>query len=253
MDWLDRGIVLSARPHGEGSAVVHVLCEEQGRHAGLLRGASSSRSRGLAEPGTMVQAAWRARLSDHLGTWQLEPVRHYAADLLDDPLRLAGLQAACALADAALPERESHTALFSATEALLEAMAGPFWGAVMVKWETKLLESLGFGLDLSRCAATGEGAETANLCFVSPKTGRAVSLEGAGPYKEKLLALPGFLIGKGAAEPPDILCGLQLTGHFLARNVFDMANRPLPAARVRFVESLSRFATLSATVDDTGG
>ncbi len=247
MDWVDRGIVLSARPYGEGSAVVNILCAEQGRHAGLLRGAQSNRQRGVAEPGTRVQAQWRARLADHLGTWALEADRHFASDLLDEPLRLSGLQAVCTLADAALPEREAHADVYYATEALLEAFGGEFWAAVLVMWEVKLLESLGFGLDMTRCAATG--AKT-NLTYVSPKSGCAVSEEGAGPYKERLLPLPGFLIGKGTGEPPEIVAGLRLTGHFLQRHVFDVTNKPLPAARLRFAESYSRYAGVSATVDD---
>lgn len=247
MEWSDRAIVLSARRHGEGGAILSLLCETQGRHAGMLRGAGSPRLRGVSEPGTLVEALWRARLADHLGNWQLEPLQHFAADVLDEPLRLAALQSVCALADAALPERESHADVFYATEALLQALSGPFWAALLVKWETKLLESLGFGLDLQRCAATGA---TGNLAFVSPRTGRAVSLEAAGPYRERLLPLPGFLIGQGAAEPAQILDGLRLTGHFLLRHVFEVTHRTLPAARTRFVESYSRWAGVADNLAD---
>ncbi|MEO0393088.1 MAG: DNA repair protein RecO [Pseudomonadota bacterium] len=241
----DNGIVLSARAYGDSSAVLNILCEHQGRHAGMLRGASSSRQRGIREPGTRVHARWQARLSDHLGNWSLEATRYHAAELLDQPLRLSGLQAVCSLADAALPEREAHADVYYATEALLDAMEGEFWAAVLVMWEVKLLKSLGFGLDLSRCAVTGDSA---NLTYVSPKSGCAVSAEGAGPYKERLLSLPGFLIGQGMAEPSDIVAGLRLTGHFLQRHVFDVTNKPLPPARLRFAETYSRFAGPPATV-----
>lgn len=246
IEWSDRGIVLAARPHGESGAVIHVLCQEQGRFAGMLHGAQSSRRRGLSEPGTMVQAHWQARLADHLGNWQLESTRQFAAELLDEPLRLAGLQAVCSLAQEALPEREPHEDVFFATEALLNTFDGEFWAPVLIKWETKLLESLGFGLDLTKCAATGS---TENLCFVSPKSGRAVSAEGAGPYKERLLPLPGFLIGQGDASPERVVEGLRLTAHFLQKHVFDVTNRPLPVARIRFQDSYSRFAGTSGTVD----
>src|SRR5208282_2033846 len=50
------------------------------------------------------------------------------------------------------------------------------------------LAELGFGLDLASCAATGA---TADLIYVSPRTGRAVSREAGEAYREKLMRLPG--------------------------------------------------------------
>lgn len=243
MDWSDEAFVLAACPHGEGAAVVQLLTRAHGRHAGLVHGGSSASKRSVVEPGNHVQATWRGRLPEHLGRFTVEVVRPYAAMFLDDPRRLAALAAACAIAESALPEREPHPALFHATEALLDALnetSDVVWPAVYIRWELGLLAELGFGLDLSVCAATGQAGD---LVYVSPRTGRAVSREAGAPYADKLLGLPGFLApasraGTGVSEH-DIDEGLRLTGYFLARHVFDPLNRPLPAARSRLADLLA--------------
>lgn len=250
MDWSDDGIVLAARKHGEHAAIVTLLTRDHGRHAGLVRGGSARRARGLYQPGNEVRAAWRARLSEHLGTYTCELVRPRAAPLLDDPLKLAALLSACALLNGALAERLPYAGLFDEFLRLLDRLAdGPAWPCHYVVWEARLLARLGFGLDLSACAVTG-GRE--DLRFVSPRTGRAVSDEAAAPYRARLLALPPFLAAM-LAEPPgeparvapaDLLAGLRLTGAFLARHVFGAAGKALPAARERMVE---RFARLDPT------
>lgn len=236
MDWTDQGIVLSARRHGESSAVASLLTRTHGRHAGLVRGGWGKRGRATLQPGNTVQAHWRARLAEHLGTFVLEPDRTFAAGVFNEPLRLAALASACALADCALPEREPHPAIHDALGALLAALVheDPAWPQAYVRWEVRLLADLGFGLDLKSCAATGTES---NLAFVSPRTGRAVSAEAAGPWRDRLLPLPGFLAG---AEPTDgiesIAQGLALTAHFLERHVFAPHGRALPAARRRLAQ-----------------
>ena len=242
MNWTDDAFVLSARPHGESSLLLHLLTREHGRHAGLARGARSAKARAALEPGARIEATWQARLADHLGTVRCELVRSHAAPLIDDPLRLAALASAVALIDAALPEREPVPEIFDDTARLFAALeAGAGWPAAYVRWELRLLADLGFGLDLSRCAATGT---TENLTHVSPKTGRAVSGAAAAPYKGRLLPLPAFLRGDAPASPGDVAAGLALAGHFLDRHVF--SERKAPAARSRLVTLLSREATTSS-------
>lgn len=237
MQWSDEGFVLGARRHGETAAVVHLLTRDHGRHAGLLHGAFGRSKRGLAEPGNLVAATWQARLEGNLGNYALELMQANAADLLTAPRRLLAVAAACAVADGAVPEREPHPALFDGFAALVGAVVADeddaVWPTVFVRFELGLLQELGFRLELDRCAATGE---TTDLVYVSPRTGRAVSRGAGGPYKEKLLALPGFLSGGALADEisnEDIIAGLRLTGHFLERHVFGGLNRPLPATRQR--------------------
>lgn len=233
MEWNDDGIVLSARRHGESAAVANLLTRSHGRHAGLVRGGWGKRGRAMLQPGNAVHARWRARLPEHLGTFTLEPDRIFAAEVFNDPLRLAALASACALADAALPEREPHPAVHDALGLLLGALVADRteWPEAYVRWEVRLLADLGFGLDLTRCAATGTES---NLAFVSPRTGRAVSADAAGPWRERLLPLPGFLAGTSeAAGAESVAHGLALTAHFLERHVFAPHGKPLPAARRR--------------------
>lgn len=188
-------------------------------------------------------ARWRARLADQLGNFTIEVESSAAAILMDSPLRLCALQSACSLVAVAVPEREPHSGLFEATRLLMDVLGGDGWDAAYVAWELGLLRLLGFGLDLTRCAATGANDQ---LTHVSPRTGRAVSASAAEPWQDRLLRLPGFLIGQGDAHPADILDGLGLTGHFLERVALAATHSPLPGARVRFVESYRRYAQTSA-------
>ena len=233
MNWSDEGIVLSARPHGETSAVVQLLTRDRGRHAGLVRGGQGRRARAIYQPGNLVAATWNARLAEHLGSYGCELLESYAARALDDPDRLAALSAAAALSETALPEREPHAACFEGFRALLDALSGDHWAEVYVRWELALLAELGFGLDLDGCAAGGANDQ---LAFVSPKSGRAVSLAAGEPYRDRLLALPGFLARRGGGGAEEVEQGLALTGFFLERHVFAPHHQGLPAARRRLAE-----------------
>jgi DNA repair protein RecO (recombination protein O) len=243
MNWTDEAIVLSARKHGEHAAIVQLLTRQHGRHAGLVRGGAGSRARGLYQPGNRVMASWRARLAEHLGTLSCELVAAPAATLLDDPLPLAGLTAACAVAETTLPEREAHPRLYDRFLGLLEILADGRWPVAYVEWELLLLADLGYGLDFSACAATGR---IDDLAFVSPKSGRAVSKDAGAPYHGRLLALPAFLLGRDDEPGPRaVVEGLALTGYFLETQVYAALDRPVPAARTRFVDRLQRLATIS--------
>jgi DNA repair protein RecO (recombination protein O) len=196
-----------------------------------------------------VVARWRARLAENLGNFTIEEEASGSAALMDRPLQLAALQSACSLIAVATPEREPHPGLYEATLALIEVLRGSAWDAAYVAWEIGLLRLLGFGLDLTCCAVTGVAGTGVNdgLTHVSPRTGRAVSASAAEPWRDRLLKLPGFLIGQGPADPSDIIDGLALTGHFLERVAFAATHSPLPSARVRFVDAYRR-----AAVDPAG-
>ncbi len=235
MEWSEEAILLSARRHGEAGAVATLFARGKGVHAGMVPGGASRAMRGVLQPGNLVLATWRARLSEQLGSFHLDPLRDVAGALLSDAARLSALSSACALVEAALPEREAHPALWDATRALLDALPSESWATVYVHWELALLRELGFGLDLSACAATGV---TEELCWVSPKSGRAVSRQAGEPWRTKLLPLPAFLLAGGEGRAEDLLAGLALTGYFLDRHVMAAHGLSLPAARSRLVDRL---------------
>src|ERR1700754_4161361 len=196
MEWNDDAIVLSSRAHGENGAILDLLTRDHGRHAGLVRGGASRRVKPALQPGNSVHVHWRARLEEHLGSFTCELARARAGELMDSRDGLAGLNAFTAVTSAAMPEREAHASVFAVGEILLDAMMtadAAHWLPLYVRWEAGLLDALGFGLDLSECAATGAKDD---LAYVSPKTGRAVSRDAAGIYANRLFRLPGFLLGK---------------------------------------------------------
>ena len=239
MDWREDGILLAARRHGETSAIIEVLTEAHGRHAGVVRGGAGRRMTPVLQPGAQLDLTWRARLADHLGTFRVEPVRARAGGLMGDGLALAGLSAICALLCFALPEREAHARLYRATYALMDVLGvGDDWPVAYLSWEVALLEDLGFGLDLATCAATGI---TDDLAFVSPRTGRAVSRAGAAGFEGRLLPLPDVLRAPATGDPAGVVQGLRTTGHFLLSGLAASLGRDaLPPARTRFADALAR-------------
>jgi DNA repair protein RecO (recombination protein O) len=238
MEFEDDAFVLSARPFGEAGAIVELLTERHGKYAAHVAGGASRKMKPFLQAGAAVGVRYRARVSDQLGSAALEPVGEGPSVLFDDPLALAGLAAAAAVAAGALPEREPHPGAYLAFEALSQALAlTDDWPAVFVRFEAGLLQELGFGLDLSKCAATGV---VDDLVYVSPKTGRAVSRAAGEPYRERLLVLPPFLLSaQSRLAPGDVGAGLALTAHFLEAFIFNPLNRPLPPARLWLTDRLS--------------
>ena len=239
MEWRDQGVLLAVRKHGENSAIIEVFTPQQGRHVGVVRGGSSRKNAPILQPGAQLDVSWRARLSEHIGTFSVEPVKSRAAAVMGDRLALAGLNATTALLCFCLPEREVHPRLYEQTIMLLDLLGhSDAWPLAYLRWELALLNGMGFGLDLSCCAVTGS---LDDLAYVSPTSGRAVSVEGAGEWAEKLLPLSPSLLGHGNGEPAGVCEGLRTTGYFLQhRLAAQMGNRPLPEARQRLVDALVR-------------
>ena len=239
MEWTDTGIVLGTRRHGEANAIVELMTREHGRHLGLVRGGGGSRLKPVLQPGNTVVATWRARLDEHLGYFVVEGIDLRAASFLPVAHAVYGatfLAALCRL----LPERDPHETVFEALDLALAALGDPAVVAVLVaRFELQLLAELGFGLDLSECAATGD---VADLVYVSPKSARAVSRAAGEPWRERLLALPAFLGEEAGPQPSpqDLDAGFALTGFFLDRHVYQPRNEPLPEARRHFIAAVTR-------------
>jgi DNA repair protein RecO (recombination protein O) len=244
MQWRDAGFLLSARRHGESAVIAELLTHQHGRHLGLVRGGQSPRLRAVLQPGNEIVAVWRGRLSEHLGFFVCELVHAHCARLIDDAGRLAALSAAAALTAASLPEREPHADVFASFAALVEVLgSAPDWPAHYVDWELGLLASLGFGLDLARCAVTGTADD---LAYVSPRTGRAVSRAAGRLYHDRLLPLPEFLWRAVPADAAQVAAGLRLTQHFLLNHVLAPHGGALPPARDRLA---ARFRSTALSRD----
>ncbi len=238
MEWQAPAIVLAASAYREGDALATVLTGEHGAYRGLARGGAARAHAATWQPGNLLQARWVARLPEQLGSLTAELVHPGAALAMDDPLALAVLSSACALADGALIEREPHGQVFAGLLHLITRLSrGPAALGELVRWELVVLAELGYGLALDRCALTGVRD---GLAWVSPRTGRAVSDAAAGTWKERLLPLPGFLAAGGAGSPDEWRAGLALTAHFLARDVFGNQHRALPPARLRLADQIAR-------------
>ncbi len=236
MEWVDNAIVLGARPFGEGKLVAEVFSREHGRYGGVVH--AGRKSNPILQSGNLVHAGWKARLSEQLGFFQpLELVEPHATRLFDDPIALAGLSSAVALVRAAAAERQAYPQLYDALMVLIEAMPqSDVWPALYTRFELGLLAALGYGLDLTRCAVTGE---TENLAWVSPRTGRAATYDAGLPHADVLLKLPPFLIDAEAElKSGDVADAFALAGYFLERRLFDQRGEGMPEPRRRLIERL---------------
>jgi DNA repair protein RecO (recombination protein O) len=238
MQWTDDGIVLGVKRHGEANAILELMTHGHGRHLGLVRGGFGSRLRPVLQPGNSVSAAWRARLDEHLGNYTVEGLRLRAASYFSAPHAIYGVTHLAALMRL-LPERDPHTGLYEALDAILDQLDNPALAAPMVvRFELRLLSELGFGLDLEQCAATGASGD---LAYVSPKSGRAVSRTAGEPWADKMLRLPVFLRQHDAIPSShDLADGFALTGYFLTCHVLEARGLSLGDERAHFIAALNR-------------
>jgi DNA repair protein RecO (recombination protein O) len=238
MQWTDEGIVLGVKRHGETSVILELMTHERGRHLGLVRGGAGTRLRGVLQPGNSLRATWRARLDEHLGHYAVEGINLRAAGFLTAAHTVHGvthLSALCRL----LAEREPHARIHRTLEDILDKIDDPFSAATLIaRFELAFLAELGFGLDLEACAATGTAAD---LVYVSPRSGRAVSRAAGEEYRDKLLRLPAFLrTDDEVPSAADLGDAFALTGFFLERHAFEPRGLPMPAARARFITAITR-------------
>ena len=242
MEWRDQGIILSLKKYGEFDAILEVFTRQHGRHAGIVKGGLGRRQRGNIQPGNEVDVTWRGRLETHLGTYSVELKNARAVSYLYHPEKLAALNSCTSLLCLAIAENEKHEPLLDGFLALLDALEVSDdqlvnWGPLLVKWELGLLSELGYGLNLDCCAATGV---TENLIYVSPKSGRAVSQSSGKPYHDKMLALPGFLLGNSdQLNTQEIVDGLHLTEFFMERHMLNPYGKKIPQARRRLLNHIS--------------
>jgi len=239
MRWADDGIFLLGRPHGESSVIADIFTRKNGRARGLVKGGRSRRIRPILQTGNGLKVEWRARLDDQLGVYTAELTDATASRVLDDNLSLAGVTALAALLQI-LPERDPHPRLFDAAQTCLRAAGETGFPASLIRFELRFLDELGFGLNLTSCAATGH---TDDLAYVSPKSGQAVTREAGEPYRDKLLPLPAFLRRADGTDPPchaDLQSAFAMTGHFLGAHVFAETGKPIPKAREEFTRLLHR-------------
>ncbi len=239
MEWRDEGIILGTRKHGETSAILEVMTRAHGRHLGLVRGGRSRRMQPTLQPGNRVDLVWWARLDEHLGAYQVEPIEMHAARLFDSACGVYGLQTVAAHLRL-LPERDPHAGLYETLALLVGHLGDPAAaGELIVRFELLVLDELGFGLDLARCAATGQADD---LAFVSPKSGRAVSREAGRPWADRMLPLPAFL-RRGAGIRPDLAAiedAFRLSAFFFARHVYEPRGLDAPEARAGLIAALRK-------------
>ncbi|AGI66064.1 DNA repair protein RecO [Octadecabacter antarcticus 307] len=241
IEWRDEGALVRVRKHGESSAIIEVFTASRGLTAGIVRGGTSRKIAPTLQPGAQLDVTWKARLEDHLGSFTVEPIRSRTAQVMQDRLALAGLNAVTGLLSFLLPDREAHAPLYARTIQLLDLLGqNDVWPLAYLQWEVALLDEMGFGMDLSACAVSGLNDD---LFYVSPRTGRAVSRLAAGEWADRLLPLPHVLLGKGDADLNEIVLALRTTGHFLNNHLAkSLGDRPIPEARQRLIDAMKRLA-----------
>lgn len=240
MHWTDQAIVLSAKKYGESSAIVTLLTAEHGIFKGLVRGISGKKQRGIYQTGNLIEAIWRGRLSEHLGNFTAELESANAAMLLSSSSKLSALLSISSILESVLPEREPHMDVFEHLVDFIEHLTeDKNWPLYYVAMEFKLLNLLGFGIDVSSCAATGA---VEDLIYISPKSGRAVSRTAGDPYRDRLFAMPKFLTNgyNSDIKMHEIINAMNICSYFLEKYRFKPHNASLPDARLRFAEIMKK-------------
>ena len=249
-EWIDQGIVLSAKKYGEKGLVINILTKNHGRYLGWLNNYKNKSVLADVQPGNLVNVFWKSRLIEQMGKFKIELISSVSGKIFDEKLKLQGLNSLCSLLDKFLPERQKYSEIFNATNAFINLLTlqderkNDHWIEGYVKWEIGVLSSVGFSLDLKRCVVTGANT---NLLYVSPKTGKAVSKDVAGIHAPRLLLLPFFLGGEkviGSNFYKEILAGLKITSYFFKNKLLLSINtkKPtnLPSPRIRFVELIEK-------------
>lgn len=241
MQWSDEALILDVSNYGEHAAIVHVFSKQHGRYNAISKAARASKQRAIYQPGNLVEATWKARLEEHMGSLSCELVHSLAAMVMQDNLRLCAMLSLCSLLKQTLPERDPHADLYDIARNLaleIVHVEPAIWQSSYARFEWALLSHCGIGLDVSQCVATGVRE---NLVYVSPKSGRAVSKDAGAPYHDRLLAFPAFLHQNSKENmPQEVLDALKLTGYFLESWWAKPHQLELPAARVRFIALMSR-------------
>lgn len=233
MEWRDSAIVLGNRAQGENHSLLTVFGRDHGRVSALVYGGQGKGKTPILQTGNGLDVRWTGKTPDSLGNFAVDLTEARAAGAFGEPRALSAMTATAELLLHVLPEGEGVPGLFDATEVLFETFGErTIWPLVLAKWELGLLTALGHGLTLDRCVATNmlleDGAE---LCFVSPKSGGAVSYKAGLPYKDKLHPLPPFLIGMGEPTEGDLRAALDLTAFFLNQRLLHPIGRELPDFR----------------------
>jgi DNA repair protein RecO (recombination protein O) len=246
MEWRDEGLIIGVRKFGETSVIVEAMTRAHGRHLGLVRGGRSRKMQPFLQAGNSAELVWRARLDEHLGAFAVEPTSLRAARLMASAEALHAIGLVSALLRL-IAERDPHPDLYDTAILIADHIEDERLPALLVRLEIDILREAGFGLDLARCAATG-GRE--DLAYVSPKSGRAVSLAAGAPYRDRLLPLPAFLRAGDARDddqcknppPGDIRDGFRLTEFFLCRDLYGPRGHGLPEARGAYLAELAKRA-----------
>lgn len=227
----DQGIILSVKKYSESSLIVKILSKDHGVYSGFVRGGQSQKSSSskkfssksaLYQNFNLVDFEWSSRIEDNLGFFKVELKKSFLGDIITNPITISSLSAIATIIEQNVLEREPSEEIFSGLLNLLQNLncQEEFQKEIFLKkyiqFEIELLKILGYGIDLSECAATGV---TENLHFVSPKSARAVCLEAGEKYRDKLLALPQFLLENTNPKTTkdELLSGLKLSGFFIEK------------------------------------
>lgn len=247
MDWRDKGLVLANRPQGENHSLLTVFTPSRGKVSALVYGGQGRGKVPVLQTGNGLDVRWRGKTPDSLGNFEVDLIDPRAASIFAERTALGAMTATAELLLHVLPEGDGVPGLFEATEVLFDSFTEPMiWPILLSKWELGLLASLGHGLTLDRCVATDTLLEDgAELCFVSPKSGGAVSYEAGLPYKDRMLPLPPFLIGLGDPNLGDVRAALTLSAHFLEASLLAPIGQKIPEARERLPRALENL-TLSS-------
>lgn len=215
MQYRDVGIIFKIKSYGEESLIIKLVTKSNGICRGFVKSAKSTKARSIYQIGNNISFEYRARNEDGLGSfYSVDLIEANCSKIIFEKIKIDCVRSLFTLIDIAFLENDYHEDLYEEVNKFLtEINIINETNLILAKYiwlELKILEILGYGIDTAYCAVTNSKE---NLAFVSPKTGRAVTLEVGKPYQNKLLKLPNF--NKQKITNDDIMEGLKLSWYFL--------------------------------------
>lgn len=223
MPWTDEAIMASVTQQSSSTLLLDVLTKMRGRCQlkVLLDGASLP----PLYPGCTVKVTQHDAGFGEVPTAELHDASGGLENAETNLIGMTVLQAFRHMIEAFLPMYDPARNVYKAASDLMPVLRDEDerWSLYYLVWEMQLLSQLGHAGSLERCKGAFKHGET---IYISPRNGKAASRAEAGAFLDRMIPVPGFLMGKKTASAPEIRQGQQMTTMLLK-------NFALPASKLK--------------------
>ena len=222
MQWDDIGYLISKNRYNENSIIAEFYTENHGKSSGIIFGATSNKIKNYLQIGNKLYLNYNYKNEGKLGYYKVEIFKAYVPYYFDYKEKLLCIVSAINLVKLLTVESQSNVNVFNLIGDLYSIFNIDDWVKEYIFWELKLLEIVGFNLQLNKIAKS-EVINNEKKYFV-------------GSNSEKKY-IPNFLIDRDEKklDKKTLSKALKLVGDFLEKNVLKPNNINYPNSRLDFV------------------